>query len=310
MASPKGATRRQVILGSAAAMASLYLPGIHPIRSLAAVALGKRTPKLRDVLHVIRPSNARFDALLNKHYPGLATMPEFTAARPLMLMVRNKGKQPVTALSATWSITPHSGPATLHSYASFFTPLRLSRARQSGERPVMNHAKLCLMSPFFCLTPGRYRRIRTKRVGDSPALVALLRQSPSRNQLTRRAAGAAKVRGRLDSAIISPRLLVGRDRTGLASAFSITRNAQHDEALTVLTSLNGRPSQSVRATLIEHRNMPLNNHASPEEKLYHRERIRYAGLLYRALRRVDDGSFRQLVDSVKNSPPTVLTRKV
>jgi hypothetical protein len=310
MASPKGATRRQVILGSAAAMASLYFPGIHPIRSLAAVALGKKAPKLREVLHVIRPSNPRFDALINKHYPGLATMPEFTAARPLMLMVRNKGKQPVMALSATWSIKPNSGPATLHSYSSFFTPLRLSRAHQSGERPVMNRSKLCLMSPFFCLTPARYRRIRTQKVGDSPAIVALLRQSFSRNRLTRIAAGAATVKGRLDSAIISPRLLIGRDKTGLAPAFSITRNAQHDEALTVLSAFNGHSKESLRATLVEHRNTPRKGHASPEERLYHRERIRYAGLLQRALRRVDDGSFRQLLESVKNSPPTLLTRKV
>jgi hypothetical protein len=301
MPPPTGATRRQVILGGAATIVSLGILGTRPASLLASIAPEKSRHSLRDLLHVMHPASASFDAVLDKHYPGLTSLSGFDTARPLTLIIRNKSKRAILALSATWSVIASSGTQNLHSYGSFFRSTKLLKASRSGQYPVIKPEKLCILSPFFCWTPSRYRK-----VASPLAVVTVLRESPIKNQLSLDAAVAASVRGRLDAAIASPQLLLGPDRAGLGSLFRITRNAEHDEALSLLQASVSRGS--LRAALVEHSNAPLEPQVSLDEWLYRRARIRYAGLLQRALRRTDQASLQKLLEAVKASPPTVLTR--
>jgi hypothetical protein len=166
----------------------------------------------------------------------------------------------------------------------------------------MKRGGVCLFSPFFCWTPSRY-----KSVADPSVVVALLREEPDKNQLFHDAISAASIRGRLDAGILDPRLLVGPDRTGLGSFFAIARNAEHDEAVSLLNALPSS-GESIHNVLAEHANAPVGNSASLEERLYRQTRLRYSSLLQRALRTTDKNSFQELLVSVRDSPLTALTR--
>jgi hypothetical protein len=171
-----------------------------------------------------------------------------------------------------------------------------------SKRPAPGHKTwgLCIFSPFFCWTPARYR------TAANPAL-ALFHQDPIEIQLCRDAASASSIRGKLDAGILAPQLLVGPDNGGLSTVFSVTRNAEHDEALSLIGI--PRSGSSVRAALAGHRSVPMGKPASMEEFVYRQTRRRYAGLLQRALRHTDIRSLQKLLESVKNSPPTTLTRR-
>jgi hypothetical protein len=301
---PVGATRRQVLLGGAATVLSVGFSGSRSLSSFAAASLTDRGLRLGSLLHVIRPGNSAFDERLEKHYPGLLSLPGFEIARPLTLMIRNRSEHDALAISAAWLVKYPSGNEKLYRYAAFFRPNKFIRASRSGQYPVIRSHKLCLFSPFFCWTPARF-----KSVSAPDIVLSLLRQEPAKNQLSHDIASAISIKGRLDAGIFDPKLLVGADKAGLGSFFTVVCQAERDEATSLLTELGASASgKSLRDLATQHAATPVGNASSPEERIYRRTRVRYASLVRRALRYKDKNSVMELLESARASSPVAVIR--
>jgi hypothetical protein len=297
-------TRRQAIVGAAATMASARLFGMQALPTVAKANSQKNKSSLKTLLHVTHPTSKNFDTMLNDHFPGLASLPSFESIRPLLLIVRNKTETRVSALNATWTLNSPTGRVSRHSYAYFFRPSRIKKASQSGQFSVIGSKKLCIVSPFFCWTSKRF-----EKAAGPATLTALLQKYPIRNQFALDAASAQSLKGRLDAAINVKGHFVGSRKSGLADRYVGTRNAEHDEALLLLTDRESAAGKSLEAALVQHKNTPPAPHASPQERIYHDARMRFAGLIQIALRHTDEGSVQTILEGVKNTPQTVLSRR-
>jgi hypothetical protein len=131
---------------------------------------------------------------------------------------------------------------------------------------------------------------------------------PTRNQLALDAVSAQSLKGRLDAAIDAKGRFVGSGKSRLAERYAATRNAEHDEALLLLTDRESKPGKSLEAAIAEHRNTPLAPNASLQERIYHDARMRFAGLVQIALRHTDEGSIQAILEGVRNAPQTALSR--
>jgi len=249
-------TRRNVIVGAAATVVSSRLFGIQVSPTVTASPRKRESP-LKTLLHVTHPASKNFDSLLDEHFPGLVSLPSFDSIRPLLLVVRNKTKTRVSAINATWTLNTPTGHVSRRSYAYFFRPTRLKKATQSGQFAVIGSNKFCVVSPFFCWTPRRF-----EKVAGPNALTALLQNYPIRNQLALDAVSAQSLKGRLNAAIDAKGHLVGPGKSRLAERYVVTRNAEHDEALLLLTDRESKPGKSLEATVAEHRSTPLAPNAS------------------------------------------------
>lgn len=305
MSSPVGATRRQVLVGGAATIFSLSVPSNGLLSSLAPTPSGEAPLRLRDLLHVVPAGSSVFEERLEKHYPGLLSLPGFEVARPLTLLIRNRSNRAAIAVSAEWSVRYPVGDEKLYRYAAFFRPTKLIKAPRSGQYPVIKPGRLCVFSPFFCWTPARFKSVARPNV-----VLAALRQEPTKNQISHEITSAVSIKRRLDAAIFEPQLLVGTDRGELGSFFTIARNAERDEAASLLDELGASSSQSsLHDLILQHATVPIGNPPSMEERTYRRARVRYAILVQRALRHRDKDSVLNLLESVRSSSPTALSRR-
>jgi len=305
MSSPVGATRRQVLVGGAATIFSLSVPSNGLLSSLAPTPSGEAPLRLRDLLHVVPVGSSVFEERLEKYYPGLLSLPGFEVARPLTLLIRNRGSRAAIAVSAEWSIRYPAGDERLYRYAAFFRPNKLLKASRSGQYPVIRPGRLCVFSPFFCWTPARF-----KSVARPNAVLTALRQEPIKNQLSHEITSAVSIKRRLDAAIFEPQLLLGSDKGGLGSFFTIARNAEQDEAASLLDELDASSSESSFHELVaQHATVPIGNPPLMEERTYRRARVRYAILVQRALRHSDKDSVLNLLKSARSSSTTVLSRR-
>ena len=116
----------------------------------------------------------------------------------------------------------------------------------------------------------------------------------------------------MDAAIDAKGFLVGSGKSGLGKRYVATRNAEHDEALLLLNDRESTPGKTLEDAIIEHRTQktPLGPNASREERIYYKERMRFAKLAQIALRRTGEESVQAILDGVKNTPPTILSRRV
>lgn len=310
MFSRAGVTRRQVIIGAGATIASASLCGVqaHALMSVAGsadtAASAKLKPSLKKSFRVIHPSSKAFNAYLDKHYPGLTSLAGFEAVRPLTLIVKSKIKTPTSALSVSWSLTSSSGQRTVHRYFSFYKPSKVLKTPLSGEYPVLGANKACIISPYFSWTPARY-----KKASSPSVLVALLQSDPVKKQLAYDAAAATSVKGRFEAAITTSGGIIGQRSKALANHYVITRNAEHDEALLLAKDHASASPKPLKALLLEHKHAKRDPQASDKEKIYFRARVRYATLLHHALRHTDENVVRKVLESVRTSPQTVLSRK-
>jgi hypothetical protein len=286
-------------------MVSARLLGMQASPTATKATSQKNKSPLKTLLHVTHPTSKNFDSILDEHFPGLASLPGFESIRPLMLIMRNKTETRVSAINATWMLKSPTGRVSRHSYAYFFRPTRLKKASQSGQFAVIGSKKICVVSPFFCWTPKRFQ----KAAGPT-ALTALLQKYPIRNQLVLDAVSAQSLRGRLDAAIEAGGGLVGSGKSGLGQRYVATRNAEHDEALLLLTDRESTPGKTLEAALVQHRNTPLAPNASRQERIYYDARMHFASLVQTSLRHTDEHSAQTILEGVKNTPQTALSRRL
>jgi hypothetical protein len=295
-------TRRHAIIGAAATMVSARLLGMEVHPTLEAEGSHKKSP-LKAILNVTHPTNKKFDSILNEHFPGLTSLPDFESVRPSILIVRNRTETRVKAINAIWTVHSSTGLVSQYRYSYFFRPIRLTKATQSGQVSVVGSKNISLVSPFFCWTPKRFE----KQSGPT-VLTSLLQKYPIRNQLVLNTGSAEVLKGKVDAVIDAKGRIAGTGRAALAERYVATRHAEHDEALVLLRDIESAPGKSLMATLVQRRNAPRTPPASRQEQIYNDARTRFAGLIQTALRRTDEGSVQAILERVKNTPQTVLTR--
>ena len=210
-------------------MGAVAMPGIW----LSTAQAENRTVGLT----LVSPADPDFTNLLDNNFNGISSLPDYQALRPFLAIVRNESPQVFKAYSVAWNIQGESGVSHLVSVQYVFRHLA-----PANQNKVLRPGSLRLLSPLFNLSPQEYRE-NHDFIHRYPASTL----PPFRS---------VRIDASVDGEIDSDGTADGPNLTHLHELYKATRNAEHDEAVSLLARLRGpaiptNPSVLLSADLSE-----------------------------------------------------------
>jgi hypothetical protein len=255
--------RRLITVGAAAGAASLLSPPLLKAGS-ATNAGSAQSTNVADYLTITAPSDPNFVPTLNKLFPGLLEHPTFQKMQSHAVLLTNISSKPLMAYSTHWKATTPTGgyETTLRHY---FHPsrkrkqnhssrfgVRGEKTRFTGSVPAIKPGATRLVTPYFNWSPHHYQK------KPNPQWKHIVRQKASRKFFHHELSKATAIQVTVDAVVVNHHTVIGPDRTHLGKVLSVTRNAEHDEALVAHRMLaNGASIKQVAARLKVHAKSPL-----------------------------------------------------
>jgi hypothetical protein len=237
-------SRRKVLSLGVAAGAGALLP-----RHLAAAVLQRRlfwdsladpaaqpgTLTASNLIAVAPVSDPSSEVVLENLFPGLLSDSGFQQFRPVAFLVSNVSNKDIRAFSSHWRVTTTSHQFELAIMHYFHPHARQESTNKNesrplfftGDIPAIRAGATRLVTPFFSWSPSAYEDSGT------PNWTQLVRRRPA-VVLSQLAEPGCSVTMLIDGAITKDFASVGPNDEDLAGFFCVTRNAEHDEAISVL----------------------------------------------------------------------------
>jgi hypothetical protein len=172
-----------------------------------------------------------------------------------------------------------------------------NKAFFTGKVPVIKAGATRLVTPFFGWSPGFYKE---NNKPDWTKLV-LRRREVTLSELASEDTGVAM---RISAAITNDYASVGPDDEYLARVFCITRNAEHDESVSMRRIIATGASPDQVKDQLRRDGAGLDFHIRPNSALYYRVRQRQARVLLRRLKRANWEQFLETLVHLRNQPKT------
>jgi hypothetical protein len=306
-------SRRDLISAGVVVGASALLP-----RQLFALsgksgesAAQSATSSVGDFLAVSPVSDPSSAIVLNGLFPGLLPDPGFEQLRPVAFLVTNLSRSSVRAFSTHWIFTTPGYTREMslmhyfHPRAGYMGRKRMhwgttgNRTRLTGRIPIIKAGATRLVTPFFNWSPSFY-----KQHGDLDWGKLLRRRARPEVVLSDLAKPGASVAMTISAAITKDYAWVGPDGQELARVFSVTRNAEHDEAVSVLKRISAGASPEQVREQLRHHASGLAFDIQPSSDLYYRVRQRQAKVLLRRLKKARWDQFLRTLEYLRKQPPT------
>ncbi len=295
-----GFSRRTMLMGGGLLLSGSALglkSSQESISSLSAsLRVGDRFVK------VTGSKDPEFHERTNKLFPGLDGS-AFQLIKPSTFLIQNVSGPVIKAFSVVWSITTPSSAYSFHSF--FYRSSHPLKQLMSGQSQFLPKSESRLVSPFFNWSPSRFQQRKRPTIDNRLNVTAF------HGFLAQEIRSATLVQMQLDAVIFSDWAAIGPDTKGLVNHFSIRRNAERDEALS-LAPLMQTPSpdrNDILAFLRQHRSVKAIAGAdvprSDADKFwYYNARKLAAGTFRRRLKQNDTSVFQKDVLALGNKPFT------
>jgi hypothetical protein len=298
--------RRLIKLGITTGAVSLLPPG------LATPLDAQDTAERRSVdkyVTVTSPSDPGFATKLEELFPGLAEDPVYQKIQSHSVLISNISTEKISAYSTHWSITNPTGgyeATILHYFHRRAKHPRLvhfgatgNKTRFTGKLPLLKAGNTRLVTPYFSWSPNYYKR------NPAPKWATILAAKESRKFFLHELSTATGSVVTVDTLIVKQRQLIGSDTGALGKTFSMTRNAEHDEAVSVRRLLgSGASADQVAKHLLSHVHGALSPQAMKAPRLYREVRRRQAAVLLRRLKRAKPAQFARSLKYLVKKPKT------
>jgi hypothetical protein len=263
-----------------------------------------------NLLAVVPVSDPSSEAAINRLFPGLLHDGGFQQLRPLAFFVTNVSRKSVRAFSSHWTVTTASGEyeTTIMHYFHRRTGRKMmhwgikgNRTRFTGRVPIIKAGATRLLTPYFNWSATYYKD------HGLPDWASLLRRRarPEIN-LSELKKPDSRVTMTVVAAITHDHIAVGPESQALARVFSVTRNAEHDEALSILQRFQSGDTAEQIAGLLRKHSSGLAFDIRPESDLYYRVRQRQAKVLLRRLHKARWDQFVRTLQRLSDQRRTVL----
>ena len=283
-------SRRQVLrtavqVGGALVVAGYLAPHQIAFASERTAAEPATTPKipLIAVLSLDDPASAE---LLEQHFPGFSQLPAFRRYSAMAYLITNHGTASARAVTSVWTQTGTDGftKAVFH----YFRPraerkpkqhfgLKGNKTRFTAKVALLKPGETKLLTPYFCWSSSYY-----KKSGQAALLKLLLSSYKTTFPVQPSALPLAlPCTLSIDAVAGIGCRIYGADKHGLGKMLRTTRNAEHDEAISVIKLQQaGAATEDIKKMLQSHAS-GLAFDITPKHDLYYRVRQRQAKILLR-----------------------------
>ena len=261
---------------------------------------------------------AAFEEKLAQYFPQLLRDPHFQLLMPMCCIIENQSTLAIKAHSTTWIL--RGGEQVYQTTVQqFFTPRYKhsgspnfgrtgNKTRMTGQVDLLKPKGVRLISPLFSWSPAY--------VTEHPNLNwAKLNRNAKTDLLFDLIPTLTSVSVSLEAVIFADHVVLGADRSNLARSFRVRRNAEHDEASSILHMVKANASlSSIQAKLqydADLKTDPDGNvvtRKNPNAYLYRMTRRKQAKLLLRRLTRHGYQKFSRTLHYLAKQPKTVTTQ--
>jgi hypothetical protein len=300
--------RKLIATGAAAGAAAIIAPIVSKMKFGDSI-VEAATLSVDNLLTVASVSSPSSIARLNQLFPGLLSDPGFQQLLPVAFLVSNIANRGIRAFSSRWTVSTPSAvrETTIYHYfhprggykAQMHWGTTGNKTRFTGKIPVIEAGTTRLLTPFFNWSPSYYSK------NSNPDWAALLQQRARPEFPTPELASVgASVSISIDAAVTHDFTAVGPRANDLAKIIRVTRNAEHDAAVSALRCISTGVSPEEVKTHLRHEASGLAFDIRPESDLYYRVRQRQAKVLLRRLKYARWEQFLKTLDYLKKKPKT------
>jgi len=291
--------RKLLAAGTVAGAASLLAPSSMGAKSLAGTQ-SATSPDVGSYITLMPPSDEQFNATLDLLFPGLAKDPVFQKIKAQSVLATNVSGRKLRAFSTHWKLTTATGGYETVLRHRFHPSARKGRTaspgvsgnktRFTGKIAILKAGATRLVTPYFNWSTNYYRK------NPTPNWTSLLTANESRKFFLNELSSATQVEVSIDCVVVNRKTAVGSDKAKLADLYRISRNAEHDEAVSAGRLLASGASLSQVASLLEsHLSFKLPARTDAAKHRYFSVRQRQAHVL---LARLKHGTPAQFASTV------------
>jgi len=217
----------------------------------SALGWSPSSPSYRGVA-LIDSSSSGYFSLLQSALPALPAASSFSQIQALTCLVHNGGSNAIRAYSVRWHVGLNSGRTLNYQRQALIRPG--GRYLLTAEFPILNPGETHAVTPF-AIWSSLVTAPNSAANGLSVDLSQYL-SDPSVASIT----DAASIQTMLDCAIDEVHMMDGPDTLNLRQRVITERNAQHDEGLSVMHSLNANDNEATLLRKINyHRTLALSS---------------------------------------------------
>lgn len=303
--------RKLISIGVAAGVANM-LPLQVLSQSLGAAAAQSGVPAADSILIATPASHPSSTSIVDRLFPGLLSDAGFQQLLPVAFLVTNSSNKSMSAFSSHWTKTTPNGSIDwsimhyFHRRSSSSNQLmhwgsKGNKTRYTGQIPVIKAGATRLITPFFNWGPVYYKKHGKQNWAN--LLSRRARREVSISDLTNPNTSFSM---NIDAAITQDHMSLGPNDAFLVKVFTNTRNAEHDEAISVLRHMaSGASTEQVKELLAQHAS-GLAFNIRPSSDLYYRVRQRQAKVLLRRLNHARSDQFQRTLIYLKSQSPTLI----
>lgn len=304
--------RREFLATAGAAAVGTIATWVIGSKGYARGAAGQPQPPVGPQLAVRSAADPSVAAVLDEYYPGFRQSQCFQQIGSSCYLVGNVSGKSIRAFSTNWTVTKDGNTQTkvvLH----YFRPRghrkpRMhfgrtgNKTRFTAKIPILKAGAIKLVSPYFAFTPTFYWKYGTahwERLLNSPT------HSNFPMAPAALATGSGSTSMTIDAVLTHNFYVVGPNKADLGKIVRVTRNAEHDEALSILAMITaGAPADAIRTVLQKHA-FGMEFDIKPKNDLYFRVRQRQAKVLLRRLKHARPEQFAKTILYLAKQPKTV-----
>lgn len=262
---------------------------------------------LSDLLELRCVSDSVGSATLNRIFPGVSSDPGFQRFLPLSFLATNLSHQDVRVFSTLWTITTATGRREFNVvYCNYpnldrmdWYSVKPRRFNFTGRIPVIAASSTQLIAPFFSLAPKQYDENKKPNWAKLPLRGSKIALPESTTE-------SLNVAVEVDAAITGDYVALGPAAASLGRFFCVTRNAEHDEAISLRNLIAAGASVDQIRERLSRDSEGVGFTVQSNSALYNLVRQRQAQVLQKRLQKRGWRAFVKTVEHLRNQPKTRL----
>lgn len=296
-----GISRREFVLATGVLAAGHVISSASPALKHAVQVNSQGLAVAQREVSVMSSSHPLFLDRLDQLFPGFSQHPKFNMISPLTFLMKHVSGPPIKACSVVWSIVTADGSFE----TSSFYYSRSGRTNViSGRKHLLEAGNTALVSPFF------HRRPQKPQSPFPDDWAQGLGGNESQSFLLRKVQRANRIFVQLDGVIYADSVVVGPDSKNLARHFAVRRNAEHDEAVSMLRFMGTGPTRAeIIGRLRQHKSIEgirkgAASRSNADEHWYYHARTLQARTLLRYFQAHGQSSFQNTLAALAKQPKT------